>query len=219
MAYTVQNLIDRVSEDLHDTRATRRWDDDTIIDFINDGSTEIMMVRPESTSAVADYTTVEGVRQELAAGDYRLLDILNNGTIAIPGGAVRQVSLEELDSYTPLWRAAATSATALEFTYDENDSRGFYILPPSTAASTLVVLVSQYPTAVTVVGDSLSLRDEYFTALQYYVCWRCLNQDFEFTESSRAENFYNKFMSALKMKDGGDNQAFPQTDQIPDRTV
>ena len=219
MAYTVQQLVDRVSADLHDTRATRRWEDDLIIDFINDGSNEIMMIRPESTSAVADYTTVTGVRQELATTDYRLLDILHNGTIAVPGGAVRQVSLEELDSYTPNWRAATATATALEFTYDENDSRGFYVLPPSIASSTVVALVSQYPTAVTVVGDNLSIRDEYFTALQYYVCWRCLNQDFEFTESNRAENFYKKFMAALQMKDGGDNKAFPQTEQVTDRTT
>lgn len=219
MAYTVQELIDRVSADLHDTRATRRWTDDLIIDFVNDGSTEIMMIRPESTSAVVDFTTVAGVRQELAATDYRLLDIIHNGTVILPGGAVRQVSLEELDSYTPNWRAATESATALEFTYDENDSRGFYVLPPSTAASDVTLLVSQYPVAVTVVGDSLEIRDEYFTALQYYVCWRCLNQDFEFTESSRAENFYSKFMGALKMKDGGDNKAFPQTEQVTDRTT
>jgi hypothetical protein len=219
MAYTVQNLIDRVSADLHDTRATRRWDDDAIIDFINDGSTEIMMIRPESTSAVADHTTIAGVRQELATGQYRLLDVLHNGTIATPGGAVRQVDLEELDSYTPQWRAAAETATALEFTWDENDSRGFYVLPPSTVASTVAILVSLYPVAVTVVGDDLSIRDEYFTALQYYVCWRALNQDFEFTESNRAENFYNKFLAALKMKDGGDNVSFPATDQVTDRTT
>lgn len=219
MAFTVQNLVDRVKEDLHDTRATRRWDDNQIIDFCNDGSLEIMMLRPESTSAVADYTMDAGVRQELDAADYRLLDILHNGTIAAPGGAVRQVSLEELDSYTPHWRTATETSTALEFTYDENDSRGFYVLPPATDASTVVALVSKYPTLVTVVGDTLAIRDEYFTALQYYVCWRCLNQDFEFTESARAENFYQKFLAALGMKDGGDNKAFPATDQVPDRTV
>jgi hypothetical protein len=219
MAYTVQNLIDRVSADLHDTRATRRWTDEAIIDFVNDGSTEIMMIRPESTSDVVDFATVVGVRQELAETSYRLLDILHNGTIAIPGGAVRQVDLEELDSYTPNWRTATATATALEFTWDENDSRGFYVLPPSIAASDLTILVSVYPTAMTAVSDTLDIRDEYFTALQYYVCWRALNQDFEFTESNRAENFYNKFLAALKMKDGGDNVSFPATDQVTDRTT
>jgi hypothetical protein len=192
-----------------------------MIDFINDGAIEIMMVRPESTSAVIDHECVAGVRQELPSTAYRLLDILHNGTVAIPGGAVRQVSLEELDSYTPHWRTATTSLTALEFTYDENDSRGFYVLPPATGGtgSDVTLLVSNYPTAITVVGDNVSIRDEYFTALQYYVCWRCLNQDFEFTESARAENFYQKYLAALQMKDGGDNQAFPQTGQVPDRTT
>lgn len=218
MARTVQNLIDRAKEDLHDTRATRRWPDATLINFINDGAIEIMMVRPESTSAVANMTTIAGTRQELASGQYRLLDILHNGTIALPGGAVRQVSIEELDSYTPNWRTATATASALEYTFDLNDSRGFYVLPPSIVGSTLVLLASIYPTVVTVVGDTLPIRDEYFTALQYYVCWRCLNQDFEFTESNRAEVFYGKFMSALKMKDGGDNVSFPQTGQVPDRT-
>jgi hypothetical protein len=177
-----------------------------------------MMVRPESTSNVVDFTTVAGPRQELAATSYRLLDILHNGTKAVPGGAVRQVSLEELDSYTPLWRTATATATMLEFTFDQNDSRGFYVLPPSIVSSTAVLLVSEYPTVVTATTDTIPVRDEYFTALQYYVCWRALNQDFEFTETNRAEVFYQKFMSALKMKDGGDSVSFPATGQVPDRT-
>lgn len=218
MSRTVQNLIDQVTEDLHDTRATRRWSDSSIINFVNDGALEIMIALPESTSAVVDFTTVAGSRQLLAATSYRLLDVLHNGSIAAPGTSVRQVSLEELDSYTPAWRAATEDAAALEFAVGDTDPRGFYVIPPSVVSSTLTLLVSAYPTVMTATTDTLPIRDEYFTALQYYVCWRCLNQDFEFTENNRADTFYGKFTGALGMKHSSDGVAVPATGQIPERS-
>ena len=165
----------------------RRWRDAEFFLWVNDGQSEIMRMNPEATSTRREFTCAAGAVQELDATDYLLLRA--HGMTLF----VRDL----LDLYDPGWEDAA-AGTPAEYAYDsQRDTRRFYVNPPAAANAKINLTVSQRCTAVTALGDSLTVKDEYLPALALYVAHRGMSKQAEYGSAGLDASFLAQFRVAM----------------------
>jgi len=225
MTTAASTIIQRASQSLQDTTATR-WDASELVRWLNDGQREIVMFRPDANTRTVTGTLAAGTRQNLttitetaAVGPYKLLDIIRNMAATSTKYAVRQTSRDLLDANTPGWHAETPAVDISHFTFDPRDNQSFYVYPPATTAAQVEILLSVYPTDVTVpasgtafgaVVGNISLSDVYANALLDYILYRAYLKDSEFVGSSqRAQLHLQVFMSALGVERSGTVTAAP----------
>lgn len=200
---TAQTIIDRAQVILQDSTAVR-WPEAELLNWLNDGQREIVALRTDAFSKIANVTCVAGTKQVIPTSDgLRLLDVLRNMGAggSTPGTAIRKVPRQILDGQTPEWHAATPSTTIKHYVFDERAPKTFYVYPPASAGTQLEVLYSASPTDVATIGSVITLDDIYMTPLIDYILYRAYSKDTEYAgNANRAAAARQAFENTLGLK-------------------
>lgn len=229
MSATVQGVIDEVRFTIHDgTASAYRWTDVELIDYVNAAGRQIVSLVPEANlvSSILTFTNTIA-KQALPTGGIKFVKVLNNVSVVdalTVQGPVRQVEKDALDSYDPDWEHDTTIKTLAgstnffdHFCHDPRDKKAFYVYPPASAAAYAKVQYSAVPTAVTAVGDTIPLDDEYLEAYHAYVTYRALTKESRDTLPDQyRQELWNNFLSALGQKLQSDTRVSPERNMAPE---
>jgi hypothetical protein len=229
MSATVQDVIDEVRFTIHDeTASTYRWTDIELIDYVNAAGRQIVSLVPEANlvSAILTFTNTIA-KQALPTGGIKFVKVLNNVSQADATtiqGAVRAVEKDALDTYDPNWEYDTSLKVLIgstdffdHYCHDPRDKKAFYLYPPASGAAYALVQYSAIPTAVTVVGDTIPLDDEYLEAYYTYVTYRALTKESRDTLPTQyRQELYNNFLAALGQKLQGDERVSPEQNMPPE---
>lgn len=202
MALTVADVIDRLRNLLLDPAAVR-WSDDELTDWINDAQREVVMYKPEATSASAVLTCAVGTRQSLPAAAARLLDVTRNTSSdgATAGRVVRLVEREALDAAKPDWHKASNHADEVRnYVYDTREPRSFYVYPGVKTADTtyLDIVYSKYPDELTATTDDIEVDDLFIPSVINYVLFRAYGKESEHADSdNKVQLHLQLFLSSV----------------------
>ena len=226
---TVQNVITGVRYTIHDEdAASYRWTDAELIDYVNAAGRAIVSIVPEANLVTTIGSITNTIaKQALPSGGIKFVKVLNNVSAAdgtTVEGAVRQVEKDVLDSYDPDWEYDTTIKTLARsadffdhYCHDPRDKKAYYLYPPASAQAYANVQYSAVPTAMTVVGDTIPLADEYLEAYNAYVTYRALTKESRDTmPSAFRQELWNNFLAALGQKLQSDARVSPEQNMPPE---
>lgn len=200
-------IINRATLILQD-ETNIRWTRPELLGWVNDAQREIVVHRPAASSINTTLTLAPGSRQELPPAGIQLLDVIRN----VNGRAVRIVSRNILDAQQPDWHQHRQDVAIKHFMFDDRSPRNFYVYPPAAQGAKLEVSYSTAPVDATTESSQLSLNDIYANAILDFVLYRAYTKDADFAgNAARAESHYQKFASAVGIKQQGDAVVSPNT--------
>lgn len=207
---TGQAIVDRARRILQDTTAGgTRWLDAEMLDWINDAQREIVLLKPNSYSAVQDLNLVLGTKQTLPAEGLLLLTVVRN----VGGKAVRRVDRNILDSENPDWHTAAGDAIVEHYIFDEDAPETFWVYPPQPVSTGSVeIIYSRSPTSLANLATAITLNDIYMNVILDYILYRAYSKDTDYAgNQTRAANHYNGFNNSLGVKSQAEVASSPNT--------
>lgn len=225
-------IIGRVGIALNDVQRVR-WTLAELVNYINDGQRQIVMLLPDANAVTASIKLDVGTRQRIPATagtdpngvavvpGIRLLRLTRNMGVdgMTPGRAIRETSRAALDNELPDWHAETPSLTVQNFVYDNVAPKQFHVYPPAQADVYVEAIYSGIPktvevdqSGVTAGTDDLDLPDEYLSPLVDYVLARCYAKDAEFAgNTARATAYMQTFSTTIGMsKELGGAASAPQ---------
>ncbi len=206
MATTAKQVIDSAVEVLHDDAGVR-WPRADLLGYLNDGQREILLYRPDASTALVNHALTAGFLQTLPAQAIRLMDVKCN----VSGRACKLAKRDSLDDQRPSWRTDPSSATVKAWTYDERDPKRFEVWPPATAFAALRLLISVPPADVLTEGASISLDDMYKGPLVSYIIHRAYLRDSEDAAmQSLSQGMYSLMVQQLTGRTAAERSAKPE---------
>lgn len=198
MAIPAADIISRVGEILQD-RDHIRWPIAELLQWMNDGASEIIVRRPGARAVAGLIELKAGTRQQIPTQGVMLLDVVRNMGMdgQKPGRVIRRVDRQLLDDQYPDWHSARSSATIKHYTFDDRAPKEFYVYPPAVEGAQVEALFSELPPAVVTEQDSIDLPVEYMTPLLSYVAYRAFLKDSEFANGGMAAFHYRAFNDAM----------------------
>lgn len=212
------DIIARVRTQLIDEAPTRRWTDAELLWWLSDGQRTIAALAPSSVNKVSVVKLVPGTRQTLPADGHMLLTVTRNmgksGTK--PGRAVRVVSREIMDAQNPEWHADPASTDVRNFLYDPQDTRTFFVYPPSNGLGYVEINYAYVPNVLTGLSDMLAVRDIHLTALFDYVMFRAHQKDSDYAAGQAlASTYMQAFMLTVTGRLSGELEDSPNMQLAP----
>jgi hypothetical protein len=209
---TVASILTKVSTILQDS-AHVRWTADELLLWLNEGQRELVLYKPNSFVTNESVKCSAGTKQIIPANAVALVDIVRNmGTNGTtPGGSIRTVSREILDTQVPNWHAATPSPTVKHFVYNALDSKTYYVYPPQpTTNQGYVEMAYTALPADAVSNGTITVDDIYSTALISYVLFRSYSKDAEYAgNATLASTYYQQFQGLLQGKVTAESAANP----------
>lgn len=205
-----QNIITNVSLVLQDTPNVQ-WSAAELLEWLNDGQSQIAVYKPDVSSVTANITTVAGTKQSIPASWNRLLDVVRNmGTGTTPGRAILKVNRRTLDMLNADWHSETTVAAAKHFVYDPQNPRVFYLYPPMQAGRAIEAVGAVAPTRLSSAAQAISLDDIWAPVLHDYMLYRAYTKDGSDGNPSRAALHLKAFSDAVGVKAASDVAADAQ---------
>ena len=188
----LSDIATRVRTLLNDQTAPYRWLDSEIILWTNDAQKMIVINRPDSCVQNSVVSLVAGTLQSVPSTAIRLLDVVRNmgADGSTPGRAIRIVERDLVDSLDPNWHAAKGALVIKNFMYDERNPRQFFVNPPATSSSMVLVSCSKNPATLTALTDTLEVNDIYLQVIVDYVMFRAYSKDAEFSANAQLASGY-----------------------------
>lgn len=223
---TAQNVIDEIRAIIHDSVATFRWSDAELIRYINAGARQTVTLVPAANTieTIEDTATSRVARQAIPAGGIKFLKASRNyaddGTT--PQGVIRYVEKDALDTYDPDWEYVTTKADGANFfehfCHDSREPTVYFLYPPPVLDNKKVaVAYSAIPTALTVVGDTIPLADEYLNALIQYSVYRALTKESRDTlPSAFRQELWQNYLLALGLQREAKSDVSPENVKAPE---
>lgn len=201
-----KTITDKASVFLADASQTR-WLPSELLSWLNDGQSEICALVPNANPATSTVTLVAGTKQSAPTDALYVNGFIRNMGVGgtTPGGVIRQVTRNFLNSFVVGWSNATTSTTVSHVAYDPADSNvDFYVYPPQPASgmSSIEIVYSQVPAIIPSSGTPvITVRDIYANALLDYVLYRAFGKDSEYgNQSDRSQVHYKMFSQAVGIK-------------------
>lgn len=216
-------VIRRVSTALFDPTNVR-WSLSELVDYINDGQRQIILLRPDSNAVTASLRLVSGSKQSIPLVDgvdpntvptpkgIRFLRAVRNmgGDGRTPGRAIRECSRVALDNEVPDWHFANPAAVVQHYIFDNIAPKTFYVYPAVPQAGNVYaeIIYSGLPVTVQKNGDGsptsatdlLTLSDQYINALVDFVLMRCYAKDASYAGNmQRAQVHLEAFGNSLNV--------------------
>lgn len=189
-----------------------RWDDPTLLRWLNSGQRQICAVRPDAKSVRADLVLAAGVEQTVPANGWKFLSALHN--VRSDGGRGRVITLvsrDELNAIDVSWPAATGQAEQKHYTVDEDNPRMFEVWPPSVGGNKLRINYAALPVDCTALSSDVDLSDVYEGPLVDWICYRAYGPDSDDTQdATRAATHLSAFMTALGVKSQSDAATAPK---------
>lgn len=213
----VNSIIARAATLIQDATGIR-WPAVELLDWLNDGQREIVLLKPQAcvkNESVA--LTAGSTKQVLPASGVMLIDVVRNmganGTTS--GDAIRVVSREVLDAQIPTWHSDANSAGKIKhFAFDLRDPKTYYVYPKAPATAHYVEIIYSAAPANCTAGGAIQIDDIYSNALLDYVLYRAYSKDAEYAQNANlAVAHYAAFANSLGAKTQN------ELAQDPSRTV
>ncbi len=200
---TAQAIIDSAAFTLQDA-SNVQWTRAELLGYVSDAQRDICLIKPDAYTLNAAVQLAPGTKQAVPATSNGFVRIARNmGTGAVPGRVPRQVLLTTKDIQDPNWHSATTSATVMEYVYDERDPKVFYVSPPQPALLMGYVDLVHYgiPPAIALEATVITLDDIYKTAFMHYVVYRAYLKEGEFSNMTGATLHRAEFLSLLGAKE------------------
>lgn len=208
---TAQEIIDEVRYIIHDQNAsTYRWTDIELIGYINAGVRQTIQLIPES-NAVSETVQITNsiARQTLPSGGVALIKVGRNASTdgTTFEGTIRRVEKDALDTYDPDWESDVTlKADAANFfehwCHDSKEPKTYYLYPPNSGSTRYIEIVhGKIPTALTAVGNTFPLDDEYINAIVMYTVYRALTKESRDTiPDAYRQELWQNYLTALGLQ-------------------
>jgi hypothetical protein len=200
---TAQTIINAAAFTLQD-EGNARYSRAELLGYLNDGQRDACLVKPDVLTVSAAVQLVAGTKQAIPANGNGFVRLVRNmGAGATPGRVPRVMDLQTMDRLSPNWHADPTSATVLEYGYDERDPKVFYVSPPQPGGAMGYVDLMYYgtPADMAVEGSTISLDDIYKTALMHYVVYRAYLKEGELNTMAGAAAHRAEFLALLGAKE------------------
>jgi hypothetical protein len=248
----VRDVFFRVSDALQDLRPQfKRWTQASLVTYLNDGQRAIAKYVPQSCSRVDAIKLVPGTKQSLSfipaasvipSDGSEPADVSGNALMGLtrnmgsdgltPGNAIRLVSRDTLDLYSPSWHTD-TDKVVSGFTYDPRTPKVFYVTPgvPATPAVWVEAAFVADPADISSDDDysnsgtstaRISVDDKYTDDLVNYILARAYGKDGENASNQALSTTYGQlFVSSINAQAAaltGINpnlQALPQAGSSP----
>lgn len=201
-----KTITDKASVFLADASQTR-WLPSELLSWLNDGQSEICALVPNANPATSTVALVAGTKQAAPTDALYVNGFIRNMGVGgtTPGGVIRQVTRNFLNSFVVGWSNATASTTVSHVAYDPADSNvDFYVYPPQPASgmSSIEIVYSQVPVVIASSGAPvITVRDIYANALLDYVLYRAFGKDSEYgNQSDRSQIHYKMFSQAIGIK-------------------
>jgi hypothetical protein len=226
---TAQNIFDEVRRIIHDEDAANyRWPDAELIDYLNAGLRQTVVLIPEANTVetIEDTSTSRIARQALPAGGIKFIRAARNyaddGTT--PQGVIRYVEKDVLDTYDPDWEYVPPTGVVdganyfQHFCHDKREPNIYYLFPPPLANNKKVAVVySAIPTEITLVGDTIPIPEEYDNGLIEYVIFRALTKESRQTlPSDFRRELWQNYLTALGLQRQAKDTVGPDENRPPD---
>jgi len=210
-----REIMDRAALLLADAQNVR-WTRATLLDLVNEGVRQVVLVRPDASTRVQSVQLSPGSRQDLPSGGLRLLAVLRNmgADGQSPGQAVRLVERAALDASAPDWNAAGAESAITEYLYDLRRPGVYHVYPPLTGTGPVYaeIAYSASPRAVTDEEAPLGLDEVYAGPILDWVLYRAFHADIESPAGrARAEHHFQAFYRALEQKTQSDAAVAPSS--------
>lgn len=206
---TGQSAITRAATLIQDATNVR-WPRIELLDWLNDGQREVVLLKPEACVITESLVLATNVtRQTIPANSIMLFDVVRNmGTNgSTVGDAIRVISREVLDAQRPSWHADANTLGKIQhYMFDPRVPKTFYVYPkaPATAWSVEIV-TSAAPPAANDSGGAIGIDDIYANALLDYILYRAYSKDADYAQNAQlALAHYTAFANSLGIKHVGE---------------
>lgn len=214
---TAKTIIDKAATQLIDIAGVR-WTRSELLGWLNDGMRQIVLMQPNATNTVVSKQLAAGTRQSLPADGWLLLTITRNmGTNGTtPGRAIRVVSREVMDAFTPDWHTATASAVTKNYLYDMQDQTAFYVYPPSNGQGYVELNYSKQPADLTAETQVIPIFDVFQGALVDYILYRACSKDAEYAPGlALAQGYIQTFIAAVGGKEASEVKNTPENALLP----
>lgn len=206
-------IMDRAALLLADT-AGERWTRQMLLDFVNDGVRQVVLVRPDASIKVESVQLAPGSRQALPAGGFRLLAVLRNmgADGQSPGHAVRLVERAALDAAARAWHGSQPATSVAEYLYDLRQPGVYHVYPPAPQTPPVFVEIAYSASPDKLAGESeaVGLDEVYGGPVLDWVLYRAFHADTESGSGrARAEHHFEAFYRALEQKTQSDAAVAP----------
>lgn len=202
---TAKSIIDRAAIQLTDLQSIR-WTRAELLDWINDAQNQIVILAPAATTTAEVVELEAGTRQALPSNGWMLLSVYRNFVRDArfqeqPGRAVRLVSRSVLDRFDPNWHRAQPTLEAINYIYDVQEPRTFWVYPPNNGRGLLDISYSSGPVVLTDEKQFLSVQSVYQTAVLDYVLYRACSKDAEYAPGLQlAQGYMAAFVASVTGK-------------------
>jgi hypothetical protein len=197
-----------------------RWTAAELVQWLNDGQTAMVALRPDVTETITTFNCVPGALQSLYDNasnlpepPVKLMKVTRNVSVEGRFRAVRLVSREIMDVTRPDWQSAPPATDCVNYMVDENLPAAFWVYPPAPDPSIQVPAMMveihysaepkklDLPAADKTWKDTqgdLSVRDRFAMVLVDYVLYRAFMKDAEFGgNGARSKTHFDLFQGQL----------------------
>lgn len=211
----VNAIISRAATLIQDATNVR-WPLAELLDWLNDGQREIVLLKPQSSvKNISVQLTANSTKQALPADGIMLIDVLRNmgATGSTPGAAIRVVTREVLDAQIPTWHSDANkTGSIMHFMFDARDPKNYYVYPKAPAEAAYVELIYSASPTNCAAGDVIQIDDIYGNALLDYVLYRAYSKDADYAQNANlAVGHYTAFSNSLGVKTQNEVAQNPNT--------
>jgi len=201
-----KTITDKASVFLGDVSQTR-WLPSELLTWLNDGQSVICGLVANANPLTSTVALVSGTKQTIPADALYVNSFVRNMGVGgtTPGGVIRQVTRNFLNSFIVGWANATASTIVSHIAYDPADSNiDYYVYPPQplTGMSSIEIVYSKTPDIIASTGTPvITIKDIYANALLDYVLYRAFGKDSEYgNQSDRSQIHYKMFSQAISIK-------------------
>lgn len=193
---TAAAVLKRASILLQDAEFIR-WQEDELLDWLNEGQREYVRLRPDAYVRTVEFTLKAGAHQDLPGDGADLIELPRNKN----GSAIRIVARRSLDTQIRDWSVASRAKPIVaHYCYDIANPKVFQVYPPSPGGNVVEMVYHAIPGNLALSGVLL-VDDNAAPALISYLMFRALSKDAEFAaDSQAAAGHLNAFIAAATGK-------------------
>jgi hypothetical protein len=209
MSTTYQEVIDKaeiILQDEDSDSSTRRWTETELLSWATEGEREIVKLKPDANPTIESVLLSSGAQQALPSRAIQLLDVLSNmGTDgSTRGDIITVVERKLMDAVDPGWMIATAATTVTHVIYDvKRAPKIYWVYPKSPGTNYIEIMTGKLPdNSSAVIGDTLSLDDEYAVSLMHYILAMAFAKDSDIPDSAeRSANHLSIFLQTLGRRD------------------
>jgi hypothetical protein len=229
MTLYAEKILTDVRQTLQDEGSTKKWKDEDLVAYLNEGLRTIALFKPDATAKTGNVTLVAGTRQTLPADGLRLIKLTRNmgADGNTPGRPVHVADEQMLSRFAPDWHTRAGADEIENYTYDEQDPKTFWVFPPANAGRQVEGVYSAAPAELDAADLNydtpavvVPLDDVYEAVLKAWVLRCAFGVEISSLSSQRlALRYEQSFASMLGLKWRVDlftspNQQQPKTEAL-----